>query len=86
MNLDGGVGYGDVTDLVFDQNGALSSVLIAPDASCGGSEFEGGIYAYPYCDDGTYYDPAEGIYTLPYAEDDVLGYSTYDAAWTDEDF
>ncbi len=84
VNLDGGVGYGYVTDLIFDQDGMLSSVLVSPDASFGDSDYAGGYYAYPYYDDSTYYDPIEGVYTLPYTQDEVLGYTPYDAGWTDE--
>ena len=84
VNLEGGVGYGYVTDLIFSQDGTLSSVLITPDASFGDDDYTGGFYAYPYYSDSTFGDPLEGVYTLPYTEDDVLDYTPYDASWTDE--
>ena len=84
VNLESALGYGYVSDLIFARDGTLSSVLVSPDAGFGEGDYAGGVYAYPYYDDSTYYDPVAGIYTLPYTQDEVLGYAPYDAGWTDE--
>ena len=59
-------GYGLVNDLIFDESGALQSVVVNRSGRYGG-----GHQAYPYYgyDDG--FDPGSDYYDLPYAGDDV---------------
>lgn len=73
--LQGGVDYGYVDDLIFNQEGQLQAVVVTPDIAYGAS----GYYAYPYASYGGYeYDPGLDVYELPYTRDQVMGLEPFD--------
>lgn len=63
--LEGGVRYGWVEDLVFDQAGRLEAVVV--DANYGAY----GPYAYPYYGYGHGFRPGYPYYELPYGEAEI---------------
>jgi sporulation protein YlmC with PRC-barrel domain len=68
--LRGGVPYGYVDDVVFDQTGKLQAIVVRPDISWGAP----GYYAYPYRPWG----PALNYHVLPYARADIEGLAPFD--------
>lgn len=74
VNTEGEVGYGYVTDLIFNEAGDLESVLVSVDVGFAGADYGDGYYAYPYYGYDAGYDPYEAGYTLPYSEDEVRSY------------
>ncbi len=75
VTLDDGTGYGYVTDLIFDQGGALQSVVVSPDVGFGGAD---GLYAYPYYGTEFGYEPYGYDYNLRYDEGAVTEYQPFD--------
>lgn len=80
VSLQDGTEYGYISDLLFTQDGTLSSVLVTPDVGFGGADYTGGIYAYPYYGADYGYDPLTNGYSLPYTQDDVMNYGPYDTS------
>lgn len=66
--------YGYVTDLIFEQDGTLRSIVVSPDAGWA----TGGYYGYPWYGYDYGFDPASPYYDLPYGEEDIAGYEPFD--------
>ena len=63
--------YGYVSDLIFEPDGTLKSVVVAPDVG-----WEEGYYsAFPWHGYEYGFDPGAEVYELPYAEEEVLEYA-----------
>lgn len=60
--LKDGVGYGRVSNLVFDRKGYMLGVLVTRDYSYGA-----GLYGYPYYGFGIGWSPTTSYYALPYS-------------------
>lgn len=73
VTLEGGVRYGWVEDLIFNQNGRLEAVVV--DAAYGGAY---GPYAYPYYGYGYGFRPGYNYYGMPYSPDEVAGMEQFD--------
>jgi sporulation protein YlmC with PRC-barrel domain len=69
-------GYGTVRDLVFDNNGQLQAVVVAPDVGYG----VGGPYAYPYYGYGAGWGwaPGNNYYNLPYSQSEISQLGPFD--------
>ncbi len=76
VTLNDGTGYGYVTDIIFDQGGALQSVVVSLDVSYG--NVADGLYAYPYYGPEMGYVPYGYDYNLRYDEDAVTDYQPFD--------
>ena len=72
VTLEGGVRYGWVEDLVFDEAGRLEAVVV--DAAYGVY----GPYAYPYYGYGYGFRPGYPYYELPYGEAEVAELEPFD--------
>lgn len=68
--LKGGVPYGYVDDVIFDQTGMLQAIMVRPDVTWGAR----GPYAYPY----SAWGPALNYHVLPYARADLEGLAPFD--------
>lgn len=75
---DGGINYGYVDDLIFDNEGMLTAVVVEPDIGYGGV----GPYAYPFHG----FDPYGPYYDLPYAEADIAELEPFDYDQLETDF
>lgn len=67
VRLEGGVDYGIVEDLVFDEGGKLQSIVVNPSVGYG----VGGYYGYPWYGYDYGFDPGADVYELPYAREDI---------------
>lgn len=70
--LKNGENYGLVTDLVFDENGALASLIIEPDVAGG---FDG-PYSVPF--DAASFDPGLNFYEAPYSREELAGLGVFE--------
>ncbi len=61
-----GPGFGQVQDVVFNQNGQAIAVLVTRDVTYGG-----GIYAYPYYGYGYGWRPGWAYYAIPFERVDL---------------
>lgn len=71
------VAYGYVDDLIFDEYGTLTSVVVEPDPAYGT-----GPYAYPFTA-GFGFSPALDYYGLPYSYDQVGALDPFDYGYLD---
>lgn len=65
--LEGGVGYGYVRDMIFDEAGSVEAVVVNPDVGYGVA----GPYAYPFYGYGYGWRPGLDYYGLPYGREDL---------------
>ncbi|HEX6013145.1 MAG TPA: PRC-barrel domain-containing protein [Geminicoccaceae bacterium] len=84
VTLKGGEGYGYVRDLLFDRDGKLQAIVVAPDVAYDAA----GYYAYPYhgygYDYGFDFDPGLDYYALPYSQEELAEYHDFDYdVWED---
>lgn len=66
--LENNVGYGYVTDLTFNSQGNLQSVIV----NSANPDFGYGYYAYPWYGYGAGWAPSLSYYALPYNERDLV--------------
>lgn len=76
VTLDGGIGYGYVDDLIFNDAGELDAVIVSTDFGYG----QPGLYAYPFYGYGHGFAPGAPNYALPYTADQVADAPPYDTA------
>jgi hypothetical protein len=72
VNLQGGIHYGEVRDLIISKEGELKAVIVTSDVGYGRRR---GYYAYPYYGYGMGYDyawaPGNDHYDLPFGKTDI---------------
>lgn len=71
--LEGGVGYGYITDAIFTREGKLEAIVVEPS----GAGYGVGPYAYPY-QARAGWRPGMGAYEMPYGEGDVAEMEPFD--------
>jgi sporulation protein YlmC with PRC-barrel domain len=78
VNLQGGIHYGEVRDLIISKEGELKAVIVTSDVGYGRMR---GYYAYPYFGYGMGYDnawnPGNDHYDLPYGKTDIANVLPY---------
>ena len=70
--LKNGENYGLVTDLVFDQEGRLASLILGPDVA---GDFDG-PYSVPF--DAASFDPGMNFYQAPYSREELAGLGVFE--------
>lgn len=81
VTFDDGDRYGIVSDLLFQQDGTLKSVVVNPSVGYG----VGGYYPYPFYGYDYGYDPGSPYYDLGYQRDDVADLEPLDFDSVDGD-
>jgi sporulation protein YlmC with PRC-barrel domain len=72
--LEDGQNYGLVSDLVFDEEGRLASLIVTPDAA---GDFEG-PYSVPF--DAASFDPGLNFYEAPYSREELAEVGVFEQA------
>ena len=81
VTLEDDIAYGFIEDLIFNEYGELTSIVVQPDTRYGA-----GPFAYPFYGTGFGFDPALDYYNLPYGYDEVGVLDPFDYGYLDPAF